>query len=105
MEIIFTILIACVIFAVLGTWGRIAAQWNRDGILPGGKPWELTLYVETFIGVICGLLIWLISLMAGTPETWVQPMTYVGSLSLGYAGTDALEALLAKYLPKPDEGG
>ena len=99
MEPIFTVLILSVVFALIGTYGRMCAQWKRDGVFPGGKEWEFSVARETFLGVVMGILLWLLDLVVTAPTDWVQPILYVGCMALGYAGVDALEALLNKYVP------
>lgn len=99
MEPMFTVLILCVVFAELGTWGRMFAQWKRDGVFPGGNEWEFSIARESFLGVIMGVLLWLLDLAVSIPMNWIQPILYVACISLGYAGVDALEAVLHKYIP------
>jgi len=99
MDAIFTVLLLSVAFSVLGTYGRMFAQWKRDGVFPGGKEWEFSVVRETFIGAVAGVLLWLLDVAISVPEDWLQPVLYVGCMALGYAGVDALEALLNKYVP------
>jgi len=99
MEPIYVVLLLCVAFSELGTYGRMCAQWKRDGIFPGGKEWEFSVARETFLGAIAGALLWLLDLAVSVPADWLQPILYVGCLAFGYAGVDALEALLNKYVP------
>uniref|UniRef100_A0A6M3M776 Uncharacterized protein n=1 Tax=viral metagenome TaxID=1070528 RepID=A0A6M3M776_9ZZZZ len=99
MEPIYVVLLLCVAFSELGTYGRMLAQWKRDGVFPGGKEWEFSVARETGISVVAGVLLWLLDVAISVPEDWLQPVLYVGCMALGYAGVDALEALLNKYVP------
>ena len=99
MEPTYIVLLLCIVFAELGTYGRMFAQWKRDGVFPGGKEWEFSIVRETYLGAVMGVLLWLLDLAVAAPADWVQPILYVGCISLGYAGVDALEALLNKYIP------
>ena len=103
MDALYLTLILSLIAGDVGTWLRIAIQWNRDGIMPGDtveKPWELSLLVETFIGACAGVLVWLLEVaINGAPTEWLMPMLYVAAAALGFAGTDAIENLLGQYTP------
>jgi len=103
MEALYATLIYSIMAGDVGTWLRIAIQWNRDGEAPGdviAKPWELSLLVETFIGACAGLLTWLLEVAVnGEPTHWLTPMLYVAAAALGFAGTDAIENLLGQYTP------
>ena len=103
MDTLYLTLIISVILGDVGTWLRIAIQWNRDKVMPGdtaNKPWELSLLVETFIGAAAGLLVWLIEVsLTGPPEAALHPLLYIAAMALGFAGTDAIENLLGQYTP------
>lgn len=105
MDTLYLTLILSIIGGDVGTWLRIAIQWNRDGVMPGdttAKPWELSLLVETFIGAIAGLVIWLIEIsLTGPPAEWLHPVLYLAAIGLGFAGTDAIENLMGQYNPSP----
>lgn len=97
MWILLTALILC---GVTGTIGRMIFQWKRDGAFPGQEQWEFSVLTELALGMFTGFLTWIIALIPGLPDTWIQPQTWIMALALGYAGVDAMEALLKKYVPE-----
>jgi hypothetical protein len=104
MELIYMVLIWCIVIADLGTLFRMAVQWRRDGQFPGGEDWEISAVIEIFIGAVAGVVVWLVASATGQLLTDVvlQPILFLAALSLGYAGADAVEGILKKYEPTPD---
>ena len=94
------LLIATIICGVTGAFGRMIFQWKRDGEFPGKKVWEFSVLTELALGVFIGLVTWMTSLIVGIPETWILPHVWISTVALGYAGVDAMEALLKKYEPE-----
>ena len=98
----YLVLIWCIITAIVGTLLRMAIQWRRDGQFPGGEAWEISAIVELFIGAVAGVILWFIACSTTSFEAALQPLLYLSSISLGYAGADAVEGILKKYEPNPD---
>ena len=102
---IYQILFFCVLFSVVfGAWLRMFIQSRRDGKFPGGEEWELTVAQESFIAACAGVFVWLIAIVGGLdPQTNIvlQALIYLGAAALGYAGADAIEALLKTYEISP----
>lgn len=100
MELVYITLILSLLLGLIGTWLRIIIQWRRDGVLPGGQSWEFGLLTESFIGLVSGLIMWLVYFITEpTITNWLIPILYLGCLAMGVAGTDSLENILKKYLP------
>jgi hypothetical protein len=103
MQIMYLVLIWCAALAILGTLLRMAIQWRRDGQFPGGEDWEISAFIEVFIGAVAGVLVWLVANLTGmTFEVVLQPLLFLNAIALGYAGADAVEGILKKYEPDPN---
>ena len=100
MEAMWILLASLLTCGDIGTFARMIFQWKRDGVFPGYKEWEFSILTELAVGLFAGFLVWLITLLVGIPDTWIHPLAWISATALGYAGVDALEALLNKYVPE-----
>jgi len=100
MQPMWTLLMSTLLCGVVGTFARMIFQWKRDGVFPGAEAWEFSVLTELALGLFVGFLTWLTTLIIGIPETWIMPHIWISAVALGYAGVDAMEALLKKYVPE-----
>ena len=100
MEAMWILLLSTLLCGAIGAFGRMIFQYKRDGEFPGKKEWEFGVITELALGAFVGLVNWMITLIVGIPETWIMPHVWLTTVALGYAGVDAMEALLKKYVPE-----
>ena len=94
------LLLSTLLCGDIGAFGRMIFQWKRDGVFPGQKEWEFSVITELAVGLFAGFLVWLLQLIISIPETWINPFAWLSAVALGYAGVDALEAVIKKYVPE-----
>jgi len=100
MDVMWILLASTLICGAIGAFGRMLFQWKRDGEFPGKKEWEFSVIMELFLGGFIGLITWMITLIVALPETWIMPHVWLTTIAVGYAGVDAMEAILKKYVPE-----
>lgn len=76
------VFLVAIIAGLFGTTIRIYVQYKRDGTFPTSG---LDLYVEIFLGMCAGGLMWLTNIFDGMREVAVM------GLIAGYAGVDFIE--------------
>jgi len=76
------VFMVAVICGLLGTTIRIYVQYKRDGDFPSTG---LDLYVEVFLGICAGGLMWLTNIFDTMREVAIM------GLIAGYAGVDFIE--------------
>jgi len=80
--------VKCLVAGVFGAALRIAIQWRRDGVVPGGEAdFGFGLLLEGFIGGAAGWISWMIG-----EDT-------LGAFVFGYAAPDAIENFMSGKKP------
>ena len=83
--------LVAIVAGLVGTTIRIFSQYKRDKTFPTSG---LDLYVEVFLGMCAGGLVWLTGLFDGMREVAIM------GLVAGYAGVDFIEAWFNARKPK-----